>query len=266
MVSQSCAAAYSPIPAARWVLRCPSSARWAPGVGCERGQPGRGSRSRQRCRVPCPCACGGGAAGRSAGSSRPACNSTSRRSGPALAPPACVATPAPGASAWRRHRDGLRSMPGVGVRTGARILIEVGDGSTFPTAGRLAAYAGPAPATRSSGSSIRGEQPSRRGKKQLKRAFFLAAFAVLDDPASRAYYDRKIAQASTTPGPCSALPGAGPTSSSPCSAMEPSTNPRPSDQAEPPRVCRASAHSRSNSSAETSAPAAGPASRPRDLR
>ncbi|MFF8096860.1 IS110 family transposase [Streptomyces sp. NPDC016675] len=53
-------------------------------------------------------------------------------------------------------------MPGVGVRAGARILIEVGDGSTFPTAGHLAAYTGLAPATRSSGSSIRGEQPSRR--------------------------------------------------------------------------------------------------------
>jgi transposase len=26
----------------------------------------------------------------------------------------------------------LTSMPAVGVRTGARILIEVGDGSTFP--------------------------------------------------------------------------------------------------------------------------------------
>ncbi|WP_435851270.1 IS110 family transposase [Streptomyces mirabilis] len=88
----------------------------------------------------------------------------------------------------------LTSMPGVGVRTGARILIEVGDGSTFPTAGHLAAYAGLAPATRSSGSSIRGEQPSRRGNKQLKRAFFLSAFAALGDPVSRAYYDKKITQ------------------------------------------------------------------------
>lgn len=88
----------------------------------------------------------------------------------------------------------LTSIPGVGVRTGARILIEVGDGSTFPTAGHLAAYAGLAPATRISGSSIRGEQPSRRGNKQLKRAFFLSAFAALGDPASRAYYDKKVAQ------------------------------------------------------------------------
>ncbi|MEU2720214.1 IS110 family transposase [Streptomyces smyrnaeus] len=86
----------------------------------------------------------------------------------------------------------LTSLPGVGVRTGARILIDVGDGSNFPTAGHLAAYAGLAPATRNSGSSIRGEQPSRRGKKQLKRAFFLSAFAALSEPVSRAYYDKKI--------------------------------------------------------------------------
>ncbi|MEY2229357.1 IS110 family transposase [Streptomyces sp. BF23-19] len=88
----------------------------------------------------------------------------------------------------------LTSMPGIGVRTGARILIDVGDGSGFPSAAHLAAYAGLAPATRSSGSSIRGEQPSRRGNKQLKRAFFLSAFAALADPTSRAYYDKKISQ------------------------------------------------------------------------
>jgi transposase len=88
----------------------------------------------------------------------------------------------------------LTSMPGIGVRTGARILIDVGDGSSFPSAAHLAAYAGLAPTTRSSGSSIRGEQPSRRGNKQLKRAFFLSAFAALADPTSRSYYDKKISQ------------------------------------------------------------------------
>ncbi|MGY5124241.1 IS110 family RNA-guided transposase [Streptomyces nigrescens] len=85
----------------------------------------------------------------------------------------------------------LTSMPGIGVRTAARILIDVGDGTAFPTAGHLAAYAGLAPVTRSSGSSIRGEHPSQRGNKQLKRAFYLAAFASLSQPESRAYYDRK---------------------------------------------------------------------------
>lgn len=88
----------------------------------------------------------------------------------------------------------LTSMPGIGVRTGARILAEIGDASAFPTAAHLAAYAGLAPVTRRSGSSIRGETPPRLGNRLLKRAFFLAAFASLADPASRAYYDRKIAE------------------------------------------------------------------------
>lgn len=88
----------------------------------------------------------------------------------------------------------LTSMPGIGVRTGTRILIEVGDISAFPTPGHLAAYAGLAPVTRRSGTSIHGEHPPRGGNKRLKRALFLAAFASLPHPASRVYYDRKRAE------------------------------------------------------------------------
>jgi transposase len=87
----------------------------------------------------------------------------------------------------------LTSMPGVGVRTAARLLTEV-TGRPFASAAHLAAYAGLAPVTRRSGSSIRGEHPSRRGNKNLKRAMFLSAFAALRDPVSRAYYTRKIGQ------------------------------------------------------------------------
>jgi len=85
----------------------------------------------------------------------------------------------------------LTSMPGVGVRTAARILLEVGDVSNFASSAHLAAYAGIAPVTRSSGTSIKGEHPARTGNRKLKRAFFLAAFAALSDPTSRTYYDRK---------------------------------------------------------------------------
>lgn len=88
----------------------------------------------------------------------------------------------------------LTSMPGIGVRTAARILIEVGDGSGFASAGHLAAYAGIAPVTHRSGSSIRGEHPARSGNRKLKRALFLSSFAALHDPTSRAYYDRKRAE------------------------------------------------------------------------
>ena len=82
-------------------------------------------------------------------------------------------------------------MPGVGVRTALKLLTITGDGATFPTAGHLAAYAGFAPVTRRSGTSIRSESPSRRGNRALKSALFLFAFAALKDPASRAYYDKK---------------------------------------------------------------------------
>ena len=42
-----------------------------------------------------------------------------------------------------------------------------------------------------SGTSIRSDHPAKEGNKNLKRAFFLSAFAALKDPLSRAYYDRK---------------------------------------------------------------------------
>lgn len=75
--------------------------------------------------------------------------------------------------------------------TVAELAMIAGFDDGFATAGHLAAYAGLAPMTRNSGSSIRGEHPSKRGNKQLKRAFYLAAFASLSQPESRAYYDRK---------------------------------------------------------------------------
>ena len=84
-------------------------------------------------------------------------------------------------------------MPGVGVRTAARLLTEVAC-RAFASAAHLAAYAGLAPVTRRSGSSIRGEHPSRRGNNPLRRALFLSAFAALRDPISKAYYTRKINQ------------------------------------------------------------------------
>ncbi|ERY35699.1 hypothetical protein Q067_02334 [Pseudomonas aeruginosa BL13] len=87
----------------------------------------------------------------------------------------------------------LTSTPGVGVRIAARLLTGVTH-KAFASAAHLAAYAGLAPVTRRSGSSIRGEHPSRRGNKVLKLNLFLSAFAALRDPASRAYYTRKIQQ------------------------------------------------------------------------
>ena len=98
--------------------------------------------------------------------------------------------------AFLSHPSGelLASMPGIGPRTGARILAEVGDGSAFASGSKLAAYAGLAPVTRQSGTSLNGESRSRRGNHRLKNAMFLAAFAALRDPASKTFYDRKRAE------------------------------------------------------------------------
>ena len=88
----------------------------------------------------------------------------------------------------------LASMPGIGPRTGARILAEIGDGSRFANGSKLASYAGLAPVTRQSGKSLNGESKSRRGNHRLKNAMFQAAFASLRSPDSRAFYDRKRAE------------------------------------------------------------------------
>jgi transposase len=85
----------------------------------------------------------------------------------------------------------LLSLPGIGVRTGARILTEIGDVTRFPTPGHLAAYAGLAPVTRQSGRSIHGEHRSRRGNHRLKNALWLSAFCSLHHQPARDYYARK---------------------------------------------------------------------------
>lgn len=115
-------------------------------------------------------------------------------------------------------------MPGIGVRTAARILLEVGDASTSPAPDNLAAYVGIAPVTRSSGTSIKGEHPARTGYWKLKRAFFLAAFAALHDPFSWAYHDRKRAEGRKHNAALICLPAAAATSSKRCFAKAPTTD------------------------------------------
>ncbi len=88
----------------------------------------------------------------------------------------------------------LISLPGMGPRLGARVLVEIGDITRFESPSKLAAYAGLGPTPRQSGSSINTSAPSRGGNHRLKNALFLAAFASLSHPPSRAYYDRKRAQ------------------------------------------------------------------------
>ena len=60
-------------------------------------------------------------------------------------------------------------MPGIGVRTASNILLSIGgDIANFKSSAHQAAYAGISPVTGQSGTSIKGERPSRRGNKRLK--------------------------------------------------------------------------------------------------
>ena len=90
----------------------------------------------------------------------------------------------------------LTSMPGIGVRTASNILLGIGgDIANFKSSAHLAAYAGISPATGQSGTSIKGERPSRRGNKRLKNALWQTAFvASTKHPPSVAYYKRKREQ------------------------------------------------------------------------
>lgn len=127
--------------------------------------------------------------------------------------------PSPGTTSSRgpdldaRHR----------ARTAARILLEIGDASRFKSSGHLAAYASIAPVTHLSGCSIKGEHPARTGNRKLKRAFFLAAFAALSDPTSRADYQRKRNEGKKHNAALICLADDAATSCSPCSATGPTT-------------------------------------------
>ena len=82
-----------------------------------------------------------------------------------------------------------------GSRPQPSLLAETPGQGPPVTGAHLASYAGLAPVTRRSGSSIRGEHVSHGGNKRLKRAMFLSAFASLrSDPVCQAYYQRKRQQ------------------------------------------------------------------------
>jgi transposase len=88
----------------------------------------------------------------------------------------------------------LLTMGGVGSKTACALICCV-DIRCFETADQLCSYAGLAPRTRQSGTSIKGESASRCGNRTLKSALFLSAFASIKcDPVSREYYDKKRAE------------------------------------------------------------------------
>lgn len=97
---------------------------------------------------------------------------------------------------FERHPDAeiLRSLPGLGVVLGARVLSEFGDDPTrFANADSRRRYAGTAPITKASGKS-RVVQMRRARNERLSDTCRMWAFAALSrSPGARAYYQRRRA-------------------------------------------------------------------------
>ncbi|MGP3691356.1 IS110 family transposase [Streptomyces sp. IBSNAI002] len=96
---------------------------------------------------------------------------------------------------FREHElaEVITSMPGIGPTLGAEFLAAVGGSlDAFPTADRLAAFAGVSPAPRDSGKVSGNLHRPQRYHRRLQRVFYTSALiSVQHDPNSRAFYDRK---------------------------------------------------------------------------
>jgi transposase len=92
----------------------------------------------------------------------------------------------------------LMSLNGIGPSGAARLLIDVGDITRFPTKGHFASWNGTAPLDASSGDHVR-HRLSRAGNRQLNRTLHIMATVQQRNPSEgRDYYDRKKAAGKTS--------------------------------------------------------------------
>jgi len=92
---------------------------------------------------------------------------------------------------------GLLDLHGIGPSGAARLLVEVGDITRFPTKAHFASWTGTAPIDASSGENVR-HRLSRGGNRQINMALHMMAVVQLRNPTEgRAYYDRKVAAGKT---------------------------------------------------------------------
>jgi transposase len=80
----------------------------------------------------------------------------------------------------RRQRDLLTTIPGIGEKTAAILLGEIGDFSQFKRAPQLAAYAGLTPRKHLSGTSVhRPARLCKTGNAALRKALYFPALSAL---------------------------------------------------------------------------------------
>lgn len=96
---------------------------------------------------------------------------------------------------FREHElaEVILSLPGMGPRLGAEFLAAVGGSlEGFPTADRLAAFGGVAPAPHDSGKTSGNLRRPQRYHRRLQRVFYTSALvSSWSDPNSKRFYDRK---------------------------------------------------------------------------
>ena len=93
----------------------------------------------------------------------------------------------------RATGTGLLDLHGIGPSGAARLLVEVGDITRFPSRHHFASWTGTAPIDASSGDHVR-HRLSRGGNRQINKALHIMATVQLRSRTEgRAYYDRKKA-------------------------------------------------------------------------
>jgi transposase len=91
----------------------------------------------------------------------------------------------------------LTDLNGIGPSGAARLLVDVGDITRFPSRAHFASWNGTAPIDASSGDQVR-HRLSRAGNRQINRTLHIMAIVQLRNPTEgRAYYDRKVAAGKT---------------------------------------------------------------------
>jgi transposase len=92
----------------------------------------------------------------------------------------------------------LLALTGIGPSGAARLLVEVGDITRFPSRAHFASWNGTAPIDASSGDQVR-HRLSRAGNRQINRVLHIMATVQLRNPTpGRAYYDRRKAEGKTS--------------------------------------------------------------------
>ena len=85
----------------------------------------------------------------------------------------------------------LLDLPGIGPSGAARLLVEVGDITRFPSKAHFAYWTGTAPIDASSGDQVR-HRLSRGGNRQINRVLHIMARVQIRNPSTgQDYYDRK---------------------------------------------------------------------------